>query len=403
MHSTHQRSHLIYKKPDASSRIFRTIKSLRNHLSSTQHAAQSSHPLSGIISSGVNPSTLTTFLPVDIPSPKTRNMSSALVNLNYLSVPQSLCVSSTPMENGQLPGIGPSEQSSSSSPIGVTNCKRTEYTSTSYLPHYPTPTTYESSITTKQCGLDALNTRTSCSVIPLVSPTCMSYGSRALSLLPQEIGLKTPNQSVMIHASVGTSLGAPTTMYPAHIDTSARNVNNLDTLHLTVGNSDDKTEQQSFPMPSFLQNFVWDGFESLDDTLAITTEHIDPLLQPPANEFRNRKALTTIRNNPHLFAIITPIHVHVFRSYLTTHPNQPFILSVCQGLISGFWPWADTDDESRPTTWDNSSQSWGANSDAHFHFIQQQCTSEVLLQRFSPAFGPDLLLLQACRHLCQNM
>jgi hypothetical protein len=200
----------------------------------------------------------------------------------------------------------------------------------------------------------------------------------------------SPIKEVMTHVDAGTSLGAPTPTRLVHIDTSVPSVNNLDTLLPTVGNNDDRCDG-SFPMPSFLRSFVWDDSDSLDDTLAHATEHMDPLPQPPANKFRNLEALSTIRSNSHLFAIITPIKTPIFRQYLATHPNQPLVLSVCQGLITGFWPWADTNTDDRPNTWDNSSRSWGAVSDAHSEFIQQQCESEVRLQRFSPAFGPDLL------------
>jgi len=55
---------------------------------------------------------------------------------------------------------------------------------------------------------------------------------------------------------------------------------------------------------------------------------------------------------PHLFKIVMPIKVDVFRTLLMTHPNQPFIESICKGLTEGFWPWADTKVRIYLDTWD---------------------------------------------------
>ncbi len=33
---------------------------------------------------------------------------------------------------------------------------------------------------------------------------------------------------------------------------------------------------------------------------------------------------------------------------LSSHPNQPFVKSVCEGLREGFWPWADTQKDGYP-------------------------------------------------------
>ena len=56
----------------------------------------------------------------------------------------------------------------------------------------------------------------------------------------------------------------------------------------------------------------------------------------------------------HLFRITTPINVDCFQSLLSSHPNQPFVLSVCRGLREGFWPFANTHYGEWPLTWDNS-------------------------------------------------
>jgi hypothetical protein len=100
--------------------------------------------------------------------------------------------------------------------------------------------------------------------------------------------------------------------------------------------------------------------------------------------------LSTIKQNPHLFWIITPIKVDVFESYLKAHPNRPFVKSVCQGLRDGFWPWADTNLPDYPITWDNSHRP--LKDDAHKLFLTEQADIEVAARHFSSAFGNDLLL-----------
>ena len=66
------------------------------------------------------------------------------------------------------------------------------------------------------------------------------------------------------------------------------------------------------------------------------TELAEPLPSPPASEFDNVEALDTIHSHPDLFAITTPINVDHFESLLSSHPNQPFVQSVCRGLREGF-------------------------------------------------------------------
>ena len=125
--------------------------------------------------------------------------------------------------------------------------------------------------------------------------------------------------------------------------------------------------------------------------IARFTETAPPIPKPPDSEFSNTAAIDTIKDNPHLFDIVTPIKVNVLRSYLKDHPNQPFVESVCDGLVNGFWPWADThhDDGTYPLTYDNA---WvQPTGEKEATFLMQQRDTEVMLHRFSPPFGPDLL------------
>ncbi|KIJ22709.1 hypothetical protein M422DRAFT_122863, partial [Sphaerobolus stellatus SS14] len=115
-----------------------------------------------------------------------------------------------------------------------------------------------------------------------------------------------------------------------------------------------------------------------------------PLPIPPSDELLlNKAAIETIKNNPHLFAIITPINYRHFYDLLHSHPNRALVHSVCLGFRDGFWPWANTHDSSRPITWDNSFRP--LKDPSHETFVYEQCQIEQSLQRFSPSFGPDLL------------
>ena len=88
--------------------------------------------------------------------------------------------------------------------------------------------------------------------------------------------------------------------------------------------------------PQYAQNLIWADVVSNHTTLAVWTESPLPLPSLPANELSNSVALTTIHSNPHLFKIITPIDVDSLECLLTSHPNNPFVQSVCQGFHEGF-------------------------------------------------------------------
>ncbi|KAJ3831736.1 hypothetical protein F5878DRAFT_549160, partial [Lentinula raphanica] len=122
---------------------------------------------------------------------------------------------------------------------------------------------------------------------------------------------------------------------------------------------------------------------------AAYTEVDEPLPRPPPEEF-NGQAWSTIKDNPHLFSVSTPINVDRFESLLGDHPNPAFVASVMVALREGFWPWANTKpSEDFPVTWDNS---WAPLPSAREReFINEQCEDEFNLGRHSPPFGPDLL------------
>jgi hypothetical protein len=185
--------------------------------------------------------------------------------------------------------------------------------------------------------------------------------------------------------------GARTPLEPAPTDTPA-----LSVVPTTI-----RSESVSHPSlvndwwarwgnkPRYARKFIWDVDEKVKLTSAQATFFYPPMSSVPDNEFTNTAACHTLDTNPHLFKIVTPINVDLFESYLSTHPNRPFVDSVCYGLRHGFWPWAITRDPSLPTTWDNFRRA--LKDPAHYEFIRAQWNVEVQLGQFSPPFGPELL------------
>lgn len=123
--------------------------------------------------------------------------------------------------------------------------------------------------------------------------------------------------------------------------------------------------------------------------LAQISETLPPLPRVPSKELENDIVTKTIRDNEHLFRIVTPINIDRFASLLTNHPNQPYVQSVLTGLREGFWPWADTRHDTYPITQDYYKQRDFDNNTTQF--LLDQRDEEIRLDRFSESFGTDLL------------
>jgi hypothetical protein len=113
----------------------------------------------------------------------------------------------------------------------------------------------------------------------------------------------------------------------------------------------------------------------------LATETTLPVPRPPQSEYENEIAVKTIEENPHLFPIVTPINVDRFQELLATHPNQPYVQSVCTALREGFWPWADTHTGEYPLTHDHSRRL--LNSDKERAFLREQRDHEIKMGRYS--------------------
>ena len=137
--------------------------------------------------------------------------------------------------------------------------------------------------------------------------------------------------------------------------------------------------------PKYLRYNIWDPNSDFSPSVSDWTLTAEPLEGPPLSALNDEVITETINKNPHLFKVVTPIHVDVFEAYLATHPNQPFVKSVCKGLREGFWPWAEvpkpgypiTNDESKPAPVDTRKA----------EFLRAQRDVELSKDRFSPPFA----------------
>lgn len=111
--------------------------------------------------------------------------------------------------------------------------------------------------------------------------------------------------------------------------------------------------------------------------------------RPPLSEIENPQVAQTISEHHELFKIVCPFNIDRFEELLFTHPNQPFVKSVCQGLREGFWPWANTRQDGYPLTHDESFPT--PVDPVKAQFLRDQCHAEIEKDRFSKSFGHDLL------------
>jgi hypothetical protein len=143
--------------------------------------------------------------------------------------------------------------------------------------------------------------------------------------------------------------------------------------------------------PKYLERSVWTNVEDspMFSPTACCTMTEDPLPRPPADEYDNLDAVSTIRDHPQLFQIVTPIEVNKFEELLATHLNQAFVQSVCTSLRDGFWPWAKTQKEEYPVTWDFSDRPPKTEREAVF--LREQRDIELGEKHYSEGFGTELL------------
>ena len=180
---------------------------------------------------------------------------------------------------------------------------------------------------------------------------------------------------------------------PADTDTFAVSASNTDMARKAALS---KNEMAYGMQPKYLRYNLWDR-EGKDDAsvpfiplnLTDWTKVVKPLPTVPLYELNNTEAMKMIKDNPNLFKIITPINVNKFEELLASHPNCPFIESVCRGLHEGLWLWADIQYKMYPCIIDELLGMPQKKEEAGLLWLQHD--HEHSKGRFSGPFGQDLL------------
>src|SRR5258708_7475954 len=92
--------------------------------------------------------------------------------------------------------------------------------------------------------------------------------------------------------------------------------------------------------PHFLR-FAFGHHDITCTPSATYMESAQPIPCVPLGNYKYSNITSTIATHPHLFQIVTPIHINWFEELLGCHPNHLLVESVCHGLCEGFWPFAN--------------------------------------------------------------
>ena len=133
--------------------------------------------------------------------------------------------------------------------------------------------------------------------------------------------------------------------------------------------------------PKYLRYNIWDPDSEFTPNTADWTLTAKPLEGPPQSALDDEPVTQT--------KVTTAIRIDIFETYLASHPNRPFVKSVCDGLREGFWLWAITPSPGFPTINDESMPAPADERKAEF--LRAQRDVEVAKERFSPPFKHDLL------------
>ena len=337
---------------------------------------------------------LDAVLRVNCPLPVTIPKLRSLEILRSPSEPSSPQRSLRTEETGPLPGTGLSEQLSLLSRTGYRNCQSMENISSTCSQSLTPACIAESLPLTKQSGkelavLETLNYPTSRNLPTSKLRTWIQSGFLSsqghLKTTEDVKGRKERTGRKTNHAINGITEIAVKRKRTVEEGTFATSAGNLDIKERSA-------ENEFVPKrPKYMQRSVWTGIDdspSFSPT-ALSTLLDEPLPRPPPEEFSNLDAIETIQNNPNLFKIITPINVAGFEKLLESHPNRPFVESVCTSFREGFWPWANTQKEDYPVTWDFSE--CPPKTEREADFLRDQRDIEIEAERYSESFGTDLL------------
>ena len=288
--------------------------------------------------------------------------------------------------NGLPPGMPPLKQPHSFSLIERMNCRNmVNILTANSQPNSSKPT--EKSYSMMQQSEQRLEedkisySQTGCNFNTCTQPlSCLTELNPDLAKVPdpshsqRSVDVSTPHTDALIR-------------FPhADIATSVQNVNSKATPNRTARPAKERLLKSL--LSKYLRYNTWSPNVSTLTT-ADWSLKASPLPSVPLSELQNSITTATISCNFSLFKIVMPINVKRFESLLATHPNQPFIKSVCDGLRVGFWPFADSQLEGYPITHDESQPPpKGAKESL---FLHTQIQTEQDKGRFSHPFGTILL------------
>ena len=233
--------------------------------------------------------------------------------------------------NGQAPGTPPSKRLNSLSLTAKTNLENTGITLKGTSPLRSHPPIGESSFMTSQSATRSEGDKTPYSLIhtdSLASIQPLSCLMESNLSTPEPLQSGSPISPIKPrYATASTlSMDAGTAQTTAASNTLAKNANDLATEKNTVIA---KRELAHELCPKYLRYNLWQEGSHFSHSSADWSKTALPLPSIPPSELANPIVTKTIKENPHLFDIITLIFIDRFENLLDSHPNQPFMKSVC--------------------------------------------------------------------------
>ena len=314
---------------------------------------------------------------------------------------QNLNVRSEREASGHQPSGGCPEQLSSFSNTGGRNYSSMPNISKVFSqPSTPTLTP-KSSCTINQSATKLVGVRTSYSPITSASTVSAKRYCTPMELSTEEVGKEVQREEKgQTKEGHQRKTSAEDLIARMDVDIPKRNV----TTSISVGSVERQgTERHPATLPTprstsgaaywmrprYLRYNIWDPSLDFSPSTSDWTLTAEPLEGPPQSALEDEAVTKVLNENPHLFKIVTPIRVDIFETYLSTHPNQAFVKSVCRGLREGFWPWAEVPKPGYPVTLDESKPAPVDTKKADF--LRAQRDIELAKDRFSPPFTHDLL------------
>ena len=154
-------------------------------------------------------------------------------------------------------------------------------------------------------------------------------------------------------------------------------------------------KEQARP-PKYGRGYIWAEYPIAATPSVTSTMTRPPLPDVPDHDLIHYAVTMTIKENPHLFKIITPVDPDALQRCLDQHPNRALVNSVIRGFRVGFWPSADT------STLVPTSAGLDHSREINFtpkqrDFLLTQRDLELAEQRYSPSFGVSLLPGMICQ------